>query len=141
MFRKNLAYACELATPHGIGILIEPINHRNVPGYHLSMVEHAADIIADVAADNLRLMFDCYHTQIMQGDLIRRLEKHMPLIGHVQIAAVPDRGEPTAGEVHYAGVLSALSDMGYHAPVGAEYLPRGGGPAGDLGWLSGLQRI
>lgn len=141
VFRKNLAYACELAAPHGIGILIEPINHRNVPGYHLSMVEHAADVISDVAADNLRLMFDCYHVQIMQGDLIHRLEKHLPLIGHVQIAAVPDRGEPDSGEVHYASVLSALASMGYHAPVGAEYIPRGKGPAGDLTWLPKLQAL
>lgn len=141
VFRRNLSYACDIAGPHGVGVLIEPINHRNVPGYHLSAVEHAADIIQDLGVKNLRLMFDCYHVQIMQGDLIRRLETYLPVIGHVQIAAVPDRGEPNAGEVNYCEILKALSAMGYAAPVGAEYVPRQGSSAGDLDWLAEFQAI
>ena len=141
VFRKNLAYACEVATAHGIGILIEPINQRSVPGYYLSKLEHAADIIRDVGAVNLRLMFDCFHVQITEGDLIHRLEKHLPIIGHVQIAAVPDRGEPNAGEICYGEVLRALSGMGYRSPVGAEYVPRDGGAAGNLDWLDAFQDI
>lgn len=141
MFRQNLAYACDIAFPHGIGILIEPINQRSVPGYHLSLLAHAADIIQDVDADNLRLMFDCFHVQITEGDLIHRLEQHLPLIGHVQIAAVPDRGEPNAGEICYSEVLRALSNLGYRAPVGAEYAPRDGSAAGNLDWLSEFQDI
>ena len=140
-FRQNLAFACTRAAAHGIGILIEPINHRDVPGYHLSRVEHAAAIIADLAQPNLRLMFDCYHTQIMQGDLTRRIEAHLPLIGHIQIAAVPDRGEPDAGEVNYPELLKSIAAMGYDRPIGAEYKPRGGDTAKGLGWLAPFQAI
>jgi len=140
-FRQNLAFACTRAAAQGIGILIEPINHRDVPGYHLSRVEHAAAIIADLAQPNLRLMFDCYHTQIMQGDLTRRIEAHLPVIGHIQIAAVPDRGEPDAGEVNYPELLKSIAAMGYDRPIGAEYKPRGGDTAKGLGWLAPFRAI
>lgn len=141
VFRDNLAYASGQAAKQGLNILIEPLNLRDAPGYHLSTVEHAAGIIQDLGADNLRLMFDCYHVQIMQGDLIKRLEAHLPIIGHIQFAGVPDRGEPNRGEVNYAGVFKALSAMGYTAPIGAEYRPRDGRAAGDLGWLAEFQSI
>jgi len=140
-FRENLAYACNAARPHAISILIEPINHRNVPGYHISTVEHAAAIIGDLNLPDLRLMFDCYHVQTTQGGLINRLETYLPIIGHVQIAAVPDRGEPDKGEVNYPEVLKALSSMGYHGFVGAEYLPRDTSARGNLDWLAPYQAI
>ena len=132
-FRANLAHACERAEE--LGVLIEPINHRDAPGYHLSTVEHAAEIVEALGRENLRIMFDFYHVQIMQGDLIRRFEKHMPFIGHVQIAAVPDRGEPDAGEVHHPNLIAAIREMGYDAPIGAEYKPRNGSTEAGLGWL------
>jgi hydroxypyruvate isomerase len=140
-FRDNLRFACDRAAAHGIGILIEPINHRDVPGYHLSRVEHAAEIIADLGQGNLRLMFDCYHTQIMQGDLTRRIEAHLPLIGHIQIAAVPDRGEPDAGEVNYPELLKSIAAFGYARPIGAEYKPRGASTAAGLGWLERFKAL
>lgn len=140
-FRDNLRFACDRAAAHGIGILIEPINQRDVPGYHLSRVEHAAGIITDLAQPNLRLMFDCYHTQIMQGDLTRRIEAHLPLIGHIQIAAVPDRGEPDAGEVNYPELLKSIAGFGYARPIGAEYKPRGANTAEGLGWLERFKAL
>ncbi len=136
IYHANLGFACDLAAAHGITILIEPINHRDVPGYHLSEVEQAADIIAEMDRQNLRLMFDCYHTQIMQGDLTRRIETHLPIIGHIQIAAVPDRGEPDAGEVDFRWLLHRLGEMGYDRPIGAEYKPRSGRTGDGLGWLA-----
>ena len=133
-FVENLAYACDLAQAQGITILIEPINTRDVPGYHLSGTTHARRIIEALDRPNLRLMFDCYHMQIMQGDLVTSLRDLLPLIGHIQIAAVPDRGEPDAGEVDYLWRLLRLQEMGHTAPIGAEYKPRAGTAAG-LGWL------
>ncbi len=132
-FRANLAHACDRA--EGLAILIEPINHRDAPGYHLSTVEHAAEIVGASGRDALRIMFDFYHVQIMQGDLIRRFEAHREAIGHVQIAAVPDRGEPDAGEVHYPNLVAAIRAMGHAAPIGAEYRPRHGSTEAGLGWL------
>ncbi|WP_334064182.1 hydroxypyruvate isomerase family protein [Limimaricola cinnabarinus] len=134
-FRANLAHACELAAPEGIGILIEPINRRDVAGYHLAHIEQAAETCAAVGHPGLRIMFDCYHLQIMQGDLIRRFEAHRGLIGHVQIAGVPDRGEPDGGELHYPNLIAALREMGWAAPVGAEYRPRSGRTGDGLSWM------
>ena len=132
-FRANLAHACDRA--EGLTVLIEPINQRDAPGYHLSSVEHAAEIVEALGRDVLRVMFDFYHVQIAQGDLIRRFEAHREIVGHVQIAAVPDRGEPDAGEVHYPHVIEAIRAMGHAAPIGAEYRPRHGSTEAGLGWL------
>lgn len=134
-FRASLAHACNLAAPQGINILIEPINRRDVPGYHLSHVEQAAETLTAVGHPGLRIMFDCYHLQIMQGDLIRRFEAHREMVGHVQIAAVPDRGEPDAGELHYPNLVAAMRDLGWSEPIGAEYRPRSGRTEDGLGWM------
>ena len=135
-FRANLAYACDLATPYGIGILIEPINSCDVPGYHLSSSDHAARIIHDLKRKNLRLMFDCYHIAIMdEGDVFNRFQALRLLIGHVQFAALPDRGEPDRGAVDYPRLLRQMAKAGYNAPFGAEYRPRGETTAQGLGWM------
>jgi hydroxypyruvate isomerase len=134
-FRANLTHACDLAAPHGITILIEPINTRDVQHYHLSRTDHALRIITELNRPNLKLMFDCYHMQIMQGDLAMHLRDLLPVIGHIQIAAVPDRGEPDQGEVDYHWLMGHIDKLGYSGPIGAEYKPRNGTTAG-LGWLA-----
>lgn len=135
VYRANLAHAAKMAGARGLGVVIEPINQRDAPGYHLLSVEDGIETIKAVGADNLRLMVDCYHTQIMQGDLTERLRAALPFIGHIQIAAVPDRGEPDRGEVNYPDLLASLDDMGWAGYVGAEYHPRGTTDEG-LGWLN-----
>lgn len=134
-FRANLDYACTLAATAGLGVLIEPINQRDVPGYHLSTMDHGAQLIAELGHPHLRLMFDCYHVQIMQGDITRRLERFLPLLGHIQIAAVPDRGAPDHGELHYPHVFATLRALGWAHPIGAEYKPFGP-TAASLAWLA-----
>lgn len=133
-FVQNLRYACSQAAPHGITILIEPLNTYDAPGYFLSTTDHAAAIIAAVGAPNLKLMFDCYHVQLMQGDLTHRLTALLPIIGHIQFASVPDRGAPDHGEVNYAHIFQHLQTLNYSTPLGAEYKPKGDTDAG-LGWL------
>jgi len=96
-FRDNLNYACQRALEKNIQILIEPLNQYDAPGYHLNNIDSAIQTIEAVNAVNLKVMFDCYHIQIMQGDLGRRIKQHLPSIGHIQFAAVPDRGEPDLG--------------------------------------------
>ncbi|MCY1667061.1 hydroxypyruvate isomerase family protein [Rhizobium sp. SL86] len=137
-FIENLDFACGLATEHGKTILIEPLNTRDAPGYFLNTSAQALSIIEAVGRNNLKLMFDCYHLQIMEGDLTRRLERLLSVIGHIQIAAVPDRGEPDQGEVDYRYVLKALEGLGYVKPIGAEYRPRSTTNAG-LGWMEVLR--
>ncbi len=136
VYRENLAYACEKAAPHGISILVEPINQRDAPGFHVSIIERALETIDAVGAENLKLMFDCYHAQIMQGDLITRLKSVLPHVGHIQFAAVPDRGEPDEGEVNYPWLFAAIDEIGWTGYLGAEYRPRGTTEEG-LGWLRG----
>jgi len=133
-FVENLHHACDRAAPLGITILIEPLNHYDAPGYFLHGSDQAAAIIREVGRDTLRLMFDCYHLQIMEGDLSRRLARLLPLIGHIQIAAVPDRGAPDHGELDYAHVLAQIAQLGWTHPVGAEYKP-GGPTEPTLGWM------
>ena len=137
-FLANLTRACERAAPHGVGVVIEPLNHRDAPGYFLSGLEQAAELITGLGAPNLRIMFDCYHLQIMGGDLLRRFEAHLPLIGHVQFAGVPDRAEPDRGEVDYRWLLPALEAAGWSGWFGAEYRPAAGTDAG-LGWMADLR--
>lgn len=134
-FITNLKFAAEQAAQAGITILIEPINHRDKPGYFLHHIEQAAAIIEKVGRANVKIMFDCYHTQIMQGDLTQRLQRHLELIGHVQIAAVPSRAEPDEGEIDYREICRVLDRLGYAGWIGAEYKPRGRTEDG-LDWLS-----
>lgn len=134
-FVTTLRYACEKADPLGITILIEPLNSYDAPGYFLSTTAQAVSIITEIGAPNLALMFDCYHVQLMEGDLTHRLSNLMPYIGHVQFAGVPARGRPDEGEVHFPHVFKHLRDLGYHQPLGAEYKP-GGPTEATLGWMT-----
>lgn len=133
-FADTLRYACDTAAPHGITILIEPLNPYDAPGYFLSSTDQAQAIIQAVGAPNLKLMFDCYHVQLIQGDLTHRLSNLLPIIGHIQFASVPDRAAPDHGEVNYAHIFAHIQSLGYTAPLGAEYKP-GGDTDATLGWI------
>jgi len=124
-FIANLQAAAPLAAEKNITLLIEPINRRDRPNYFLYGAAQAADIIDRVGAPNVKMQFDFYHLQIAEGDLIRRFEKFLPWVGHVQIAAVPSRAEPDEGEINYPAVLAAVDRVGYTGWVAAEYRPRG----------------
>lgn len=136
-FVANLKRAAEQAAAAGVTVLLEPINPRDKPGYFYHSVERAAEIIAAVGAPNVRLMFDVYHVGVAQGDVLKRLEKHLPLIGHIQVAAVPSRAEPDEGEINYRVVFDAIRASAYAGWVGCEYKPRGDTDAG-LAWIEAL---
>lgn len=132
-----LKFAADKAGEADIGLVIEPINARDMPGYFLNDFEQAADYIAKVDRTNVRLQFDIYHRQIMAGDVMVALKKYFPIIGHVQIASVPKRHEPGSGELDDFRVLRYLDDLGYTGYVGCEYRPKGETLSG-LSWLSKL---
>ncbi len=138
VYIENIAYAADEARDLGLSVLLEPLNHRDVDDYFLCEVEQAAEIIRVVGAPNVKIMFDCYHVQIMEGDLLRRIEAHLPFIGHIQIAAVPSRAEPDEGEVAYERLIPAIYEAGYEGYIGAEYKPRGTTDEG-LGWLAAMR--
>jgi hydroxypyruvate isomerase len=134
----NLRHAAARLAPLGVTLLIEPINTRDMPGYHLSLQQHAHEVLAEVGASNLKVQMDFYHCQIMEGNLSRRLEKHFAGVDHIQIAGVPDRHEPDGGEVNFPHLLDLLDLLGYTGFVGCEYRPRAGTSNG-LGWLRSYQ--
>jgi 2-dehydrotetronate isomerase len=133
-FVANLRKACDVLAPHGITVMIEPLNERDNPGYFLSRQAQAHDIVQAVARDNLKVQMDFYHCQISEGDVSKRLQAHWPQVGHIQIAGVPERHEPDTGELNYPHLFQLLDELGYPGHVGCEYRPRAGTSAG-LGWL------
>ena len=133
VFVRNLSRAADAAAERNITLLIEPINPRDRPEYFLTRAEQAADVIAKVERPNVRMQFDFYHAQIVGGDLVRRFEKAFPVVGHVQIAAVPSRHEPDEGEVNYPEIFATVDRAGFTGWIGCEYRPRGKTEDG-LGW-------
>jgi 2-dehydrotetronate isomerase len=135
VYAANIAASAEKVRGTGIMLLLEPINARNAPGYLVSHCDELADIIADLAEPDVKLLFDAYHIQIMDGDLFRRFERHQGIIGHVQVAGVPSRNEPDPeNEVNFPAFFRLLDTLGYDGLVGAEYRPRGR-TADGLSWF------
>lgn len=132
-YLENLAHACAQAPDQGF--VIEPINHRDMPGYHLDTQEDGRAVIAEVGAANLGLQLDLYHCQIMQGDLTERIRALAPVTRHVQVASVPKRQEPDTGETDFPHLMRVLDGTGYEGWVGCEYRPAAGTVAG-LGWFA-----
>jgi hydroxypyruvate isomerase len=124
-YRKSLVWAAEFLMPHGLDVVIEPINPRNVPGYFLNDFNFARRLIDELQIPNLKLQFDIYHCQIIHGDVTMRLREMMPIIGHIQIASIPSRHEPDGEELNYPFVFAELDRLGYGGFVGCEYNPRG----------------
>jgi 2-dehydrotetronate isomerase len=134
---RNLALAAQKAAPHGLTLLLEPLNPNDNPGYFYSTVEPIVAVIERIAAPNLKLMFDAYHVARAEGDVIRRLREFWPQVGHVQIAAVPSRAEPDEGELNFPAIFTVLEELGYAGWIGAEYKPRGDTNVG-LAWVKTL---
>lgn len=132
----NLRFAAAELRDAGVELLLEPINTRDMPGFLVSRSDEALEIIDAAGADNLRLQFDIYHAQVMEGDLARRLERHLPRIGHIQVADNPGRHEPGTGEINFPFLFDRLDRLGYAGWVGCEYQPLSTAAAG-LAWLDG----
>lgn len=131
---RNLRFAATEAAAQGVTILIEAINPRDVPGYLVNTQAQAHGVRTEIGAPNLKVQMDFYHAQIVEGDLTEKLRRYLPQIGHIQIAGVPGRHEPDAGEVNYAYLFRLLDDLKYDGWVGCEYRPANGTAAG-LTWL------
>ena len=132
-YAANIAWAAELAQEAGVKLVLEPINHRDMPGFHLNTMGQAAAVIAAIGADKVGLQFDIYHCQVTEGDITKRFEALLPIISHVQIADVPARHEPGTGEIAWGFVFRRMVELGYDGYVGCEYRPKGETIAG-LTW-------
>lgn len=142
----NLGYAASLLGGHGVAGVIEPINKKmglvkNGPsyttqgmhGYFLNHTEHARRILDEVGNSNLYLHLDCYHMQMLEGNLADTLRENIGRMRHLQIAGVPGRHEPTVGEINYSYLFDLLDELDYRGWVGCEYRPKGNTWDG-LGW-------
>ncbi|MBL8571511.1 MAG: TIM barrel protein [Phreatobacter sp.] len=137
VWTENLSLAADKAARHGLTILLEPLNPRASPGYFYSTLRGAGEMIARVGKPNVKIMFDVHHVGIAEGDVLTNLDAWWPMIGHVQIAAVPSRAEPDEGEIDFRAIFARLDAKGYGGWVGAEYRPRGDMEAG-LAWVKKL---
>lgn len=133
LYAANLAWAGELAIASGVKVAIEPINHRDMPGYFLNTQAQGAAIVEAIGRDRLGLQFDVYHCQTTEGDVTSRMELHLPVIAHMQIADVPARNEPGTGEIGWRYVFRRMDELGYTGWVGCEYRPAADTLQG-LGW-------
>ncbi len=123
LFIENIRAAAERAAKRDVTIMLEPINDRDAPNYFHSRSDETASLIHDIGCENVRLQFDCYHMQIMEGDLCYHLEKHRDIIGHIQFSSLPGRNEPQHGEVNLPHVFEFIDRMGYDGWIGCEYKP------------------
>ncbi len=133
----NLRTASAKAERAGLELLLEPLNPFDAPNYFYSTADEGAAIIAETGCGNIRLMFDCYHVGRVGGDVIATLERLLPIVGHVQIAAVPSRAEPDRSDLDYRTVFAALARLPYQGWTGCEYRPAGRTDDG-LTWAKAL---
>jgi hydroxypyruvate isomerase len=138
-YLSNLAWATDQAEEAGKELLIEPINLRDMPGYLLNRQDDAHAIVAEIGSPNLKVQFDLYHCQIVEGDVATKLKKYLEdpkecKVGHIQVAGVPERHEPDSGELNYDYLLDLIDALGFDRWIGCEYRPRAGTSEG-LGWL------
>ncbi len=134
-FIENLRFAAQEFEKVDIILLTEPINTRDIPGFFLNRSDQALAIIAEAGSANLKLQYDVYHMQIMEGDLAPTIERNLAVIGHMQIADTPGRHEPGSGEIDYGFLFDFIDECGYDGWIGCEYKPRTTTEAG-LDWLT-----
>lgn len=133
LFVDNLRWAADLAALKGVTLLLEPLNTQDVPGYLHTRTDHTAELIHTLDRDNIKMQFDFYHMQIMEGNLAAGLCRHLDIIGHVQFSSLPGRNEPQYGEVNIHLLADYLDELGYAGWIGCEYAAKAGTIEG-LGW-------
>jgi hydroxypyruvate isomerase len=132
---ESVRFAADEAAPHGIDITIEAVNTFENGPYLLSTTRQAAAFLDTVDRPNVRLQYDAYHMQRMEGNLVATLTAFADRIAHIQIADSPGRGEPGTGEINYPFVLDAIEALGYDGWIGLEYNPTTPTTEDSLRWL------
>ncbi len=120
---ENLRFASEQAESAGVRQVVEPLNSIDTPGFLLVTTRDALRLLDDVGSDNLRIQYDVYHMQRMEGNLTATLREHLDRIGHIQVADAPARNQPGTGEINYPFIFQTLDETGYEGSIGCEYKP------------------
>lgn len=121
--KTNLKKAAHAFSPHHILVTFEAINTRDMPGFLVHHSEQMHDILTEVNHPNLKMQFDIYHMQIMEGNVDETIKHYGDLIGHIQFADVPGRGEPFSGNLNFKALFEDIRFSHYHGYVAAEYKP------------------
>ncbi|GGF51123.1 hydroxypyruvate isomerase [Azorhizobium oxalatiphilum] len=121
---SNLKFAAAELKKAGIPLVVEAINTRDIPGFHLHNTKQTLALLDEVGADDIFFQYDIYHMQIMEGDLVPTIRANINRIKHIQLADNPGRGEPGTGEINYPFVFKAIDDTGYNGWIGCEYKPK-----------------
>ncbi len=137
VFLRNMMDASQKAEGTGVTLVIEPINSYDRPDFFVQRSDDVVALLQQLDRPNVKLLFDFYHIQIMEGDLARRLDRHWDHIGHFQFASVPLRQEPDLGEVNLKPLFAEIARRGWPGYLGAEYRPRGCTEDG-LAWMKTL---
>jgi hydroxypyruvate isomerase len=124
VFVANLKSVAKGAAAKGVGLLLEPLNTQDVPGYLHTRTAHTRRIIEAVGSDNVRMQYDLYHMQIMEGNLAEGLRRNWDIIGHIQFSSVPGRHEPQHGEVNLPFLFEVIDQLDYKGWIGCEYGPK-----------------
>jgi hydroxypyruvate isomerase len=122
---EGLKRAAEIAATRKVGILLENIDPEENPKYFLTSVSEGFQIVRSVGAPNLQFLYDFFHDQIAEGNLMAKLEKNLDLIGVVHIADVPGRHDPGTGEINYPNIFRKLGQLGFNGYVAMEFIPEG----------------
>lgn len=133
---ENLRFVADVLAPHGMRVLVEPINTVDIPAYLISRPDEAVRAIEEAGRPNIALQFDVYHVARMGLDVLSEMHQHRSRIAHVQIADAPGRAEPGTGEIDFAPIWTRLTDIGYAGHVGCEYFPQDQGPSGTQAGLA-----
>jgi hydroxypyruvate isomerase len=104
-----------------LALVVEPLNHIDHPGFFMTRADELAEVIAEVGSPNVRMLYDFYHLQVTQGNIIRDFQQYYDLVGYVQTGDVPGRKEPGTGETNYRNVFKAVFEKGYRGIVGMEH--------------------
>jgi hydroxypyruvate isomerase len=134
-YLANVAWAAETCAPAGVGILLEPINTVERPGYLVSLTAQARDAVDRIGLDNIGIQYDFHNAQLMEGRITRTLEANISCIRHMQIAGLPNRTPPDEGEINHGYAFDLIDRLGYEGWVGCEYRPRGN-TLESLGWAA-----
>ena len=133
---ENITYAAHRFSEYGITLLIEPINSKvDMPGFFIDTLDKALALINEVSLENVKIQFDIYHMQIMQGDILRSIATNLQYIHHIQFADCPGRHEPGTGELNFANIFNFLDQHNYAGWVSAEYIPKAN-TKDSLTWLN-----
>jgi hydroxypyruvate isomerase len=133
--RKNVGFAADEAKESGVEVVVEALSTFDNGPYLLNTTEQAVEFVRSVGRENVKIQHDFFQMQRMEGNLAANFREHFDMVGHVQVADSPGRGEPGTGEIHYTYIFGVLEELGYDGYVGLEYAPTTEETEESLRWL------